>query len=373
MKFKLGVIVHTAFFIFLGSVLPVWASGVNKSSSAKDSATIIELFPQPKATFLSQITDLSWVRLELIYDEDNIANTQPLPLVLHIIGRFSDLHSNIIYKNQPIRISPDATFSIREFVDRKTMHFDFTAIRQNGTLQSETMSIVVPDAQWQQALKWKYDSVTKRLNFGISLAWTYLTYSEDYLNTQLSELALSGRIYGQYSLFPNHLVLSLNTYINIVPFQLNGTSDVSTNLSVCRFFGASALANYQLPVHLGATLFVLGAGWHVWGMLVSPATYGISFLQGPQVLLSATTNIFHRATSIYVKFAPILDQFGQISFSSREYSSGIKHSLTRFDANREWTLVLDISDLRTFSAPQNNGAHLSAISLGVQTNLGSRK
>jgi len=132
-----------------------------------------------------------------------------------------------------------------------------------------------------------------------------------------------------------------NTYITILPFSITGTE------KTLRFFGMNFKAGYKIPMIKSPWSLQVNGGVFIGRTLVTGSSFGYEYLLFPQIYLSLGRRWNYLFKSgIYLKYAPISDQFFSLSPTSRELAFGALHYWDRETGKIDYSLELDYSTLK---------------------------
>jgi hypothetical protein len=224
-------------------------------------------------------------------------------------------------------------------------------------------SLIQKNEKNQTPLQWTlYSAQTQknteaRFNLSANLGFSFFNYLEPSQGLHLNGLNFTPKINASYAIVPEKLVADVGGYFTLLPLYQS-----PSDLAKPRFYGINARLGYLIPVK-SVTLGV-HAGWYFWGMLVPNSAYGVSFAQGPQLLLSVRSNS-KRTNFAYIKFAPLDGGF----FSNREIAIGGQIALGPKLWQRPLGLSLDIASFTYETSDQANSVNLATITLGFSLPL----
>jgi hypothetical protein len=207
----------------------------------------------------------------------------------------------------------------------------------------------------------------RKLLLSASLGVSSIRYQEIPGSNSLTEIGLTGKFSARYPVYKRSLYANGSAYVTLLPLTHSPASQPAS-----RFYGINARMGYRLPVDMGANEWSFLAGWYVWGMLVSPTTYGTKMVVGPQFFINYSyLQAGHRAWDAYVKWAPISKSISFNLSSNRELAFGVAYELSRPEAYRQWKLIFDYQHVKAEAQGLNEITVLTTqiMTLGLQTNL----
>jgi hypothetical protein len=213
----------------------------------------------------------------------------------------------------------------------------------------------------------------RSIAYDLGVGFSYLDYKENIAssNFRLTEYGVTMKGGFGYKFSPK---IEMGGSLFVTALPLKKASDPAA-LSSARFYGANGRIGYLLSdFGPNAKLYVF-TGWYAWGMSTPSAptelSYGITYLGGPQLLLSGRFKTdAGRRFSTYAKFATIQDSAG-ISFSNREIAIGGSYEVGRLSSegerHRTWMLALDIANAQ-YSISMHS-FELKSYTLGLSTSF----
>lgn len=216
-----------------------------------------------------------------------------------------------------------------------------------------------------------FHTKTKRFFWSAGLGVSYLKYTEQPFDINVTEMGLTGKLNVSYVLKPGKWDIGGNTFGTILPLthSISPASISGVTLNPVRFYGINARVGYQLSSDNPSVVWKVLLGGYFWGMNVPGKAYGIKTLFGPQVFLTGAF-IKKNGTShyLYTKFAPISETLA-VNLSNREVALGGGYQIGALNGRKPIHLTLDLAYLTVGESTAGNTLTLASASLGAQVSF----
>ena len=323
------------------------------------------------------VTGLTWKNFNFPVHIDQKGDERRAYVQLQ--GALDRTDSDLVFNDQRIPIQPNAegtgaTFSQSIQLTGKITLLQYHFVDPYGQTQTEKVVVVFPD--WSKFnLPSKGSRPPRRWLMSAALGLSYENYSEPG-NIQMTEFALTPKFNIVYLLKPNEWELGANTFVNALPFD-----NSPSNRAEARWWGINGRVGYRLPINsIPSTNVWLMTGWYAWGMYVNADqadTYGIAYLGGPQIFLTARiTPAGKKASWVYLKYASIQDHLAIFSLTNRELAIGAGMEISERGAKHPVSLTLDYANAQATVATTDNlgnpitqSFNLDSLTLGVSVGL----
>lgn len=267
-------------------------------------------------------------------------------------GAIDRTDANIVHNDQGVALTPNpegngASFTLPVILTGKITPITLFAVDPYGQAQPEKAVLVFPNWTKFNLPVTAQQKNNKRFLWSFGIGLSYENYNESG-TVQLTEYAITPKVNLVYLLKPHEWELGANTFINAFP--VNYTTNPA-GLTYAHWWGINGRVGYRLPIDsVPATNFWVMTGWYVWGMIVSAPsdqTYGVTYLGGPQLFLTARiTPAGKRAMWVYAKYATIDSSVGVFSSTNREIAGGGGFEISERGAKHPVSLTLDIADAK---------------------------
>jgi hypothetical protein len=201
------------------------------------------------------------------------------------------------------------------------------------------------------------------MGIGLSIGYALTSYRQPIQNISLSDKGITLKLGLRVPLLSNKLWADgkLSGFLN--------TENNSRSIPPAHFFDANARLGYQLPISIGNLEWSTYLGTYLWKMLVKDEAYGIKFLSGPQVFLTARTDSLAKTQFFgHFKYAMMVNTDGSIKFSDRDFAIGGGIQIFRFQ-RRPVFLSLDIDQMNFSAIDSNFQLSLLTTSMGLSIEL----
>jgi hypothetical protein len=205
----------------------------------------------------------------------------------------------------------------------------------------------------------KDDLFVKPFGFTLGAGLSYAKYQEPRVRIELPEAGINLKGGLRRSLIQNRLDVDVSAY------TLLAQSLSTTTASAAHFFGANIRLGYKLPISLAKLQWYTFLGFYYWKMLVNSQNFGVDLLTGPQIFLSARSDVASaRPFFTYLKYALMVDSDQSLHPNNRELAVGAGIQIIRWRRQSlYWTA--DLAHMSMTSVDGINGFSLLSLSTGA--------
>jgi hypothetical protein len=167
---------------------------------------------------------------------------------------------------------------------------------------------------------------------------------------KVSQISLTAKLQAQFKVLPPRIDLAFSIFGTLFPLGVSPSS-----LPSARWLGINARAGYQLPLDAGwKNVVTFLPGFYEWTMYVAGDAYGVSKLNGPQLVIAYSREVGSRLFGFgtfqrfgaYGKFAAMSAGFALTGVDNRELAVGANAVVRFFKIPQPLVFSVDVSSLQ---------------------------